>query len=491
MNWLTGMIGLPLVTSPLVYIAGSRLHLPHLMKARWLALLLMLLTWLLFGAAARDFALYGTLTYTVGAISFHLDGVSLLISGLALGLGTLVVVFSSADMAGEVGEEKYYAMALMLTGTIIGLVCAGDLFNLWVWFETMAISSYLLVAFYREKPAALRACIRYLIQTASGSILVLFGIALVLMQTGTLDLRAMPARPSFLLMTAAVLFVMGFGVKLALVPSYTWLPAAYAEAPAGISALLSGAVTITGLIAMLRALTVIGWSAGSWGLLLLALGALNIVIGNLLALREPQIKRILAYSSISHIGFVVLAAGIGMATGSAAGMEAGMLHLLAHGIMKALAFLIAGALVYALAMRGGRQLTVGDLAGAAWRYPGMAAAMVLALLSLAGVPPLAGFFSKLRILAAGVVDQPGWMVALMAFAALNSVLSLGYYLPIVNALYHTGGRPAWRTAPALPLTMRLPVYTLAALLLLLGLWPGLADGLIVPAGAALLGLFGG
>lgn len=491
MNWLMGLIGLPLVTSPLVYITGSRLRIPYIIKARWLALLLLLLTWLVFGAVARDFATYDTLTYTVGAITLYLDGVSLLISSLSLGLGTLVVLFSGADMAEEVGEEKYYAMVLMLTGTMIGLVCAGDLFNLWVWFETMAISSYLLVAFYREEPAALRACIRYLIQTASGSILVLFGIALVFIQTGTLDLRTMVVQPSPLLIVAATFFVMGFGVKLALVPSYTWLPAAYAEAPAGISALLSGTVTITGLIAMLRTLTVIGWSAESWGVLLMLLGTLNIVIGNMLALREPQVKRILAYSSISHIGFVVLAVGIGMTSGSAAGMQTGMLHLLVHGIMKALAFLIVGALVYALAIRTNHQMTVSDLAGAAWRYPGIAAAMVLALLSLAGVPPLAGFISKLRILAAGIVDQPGWMIGLMIFAALNSVLSLGYYLPIVNALYSTEGRPTWRDTRALPFTMRLPIYVLAGLVLVLGIWPGLVDGLIIPAGAALLSLFGG
>jgi formate hydrogenlyase subunit 3/multisubunit Na+/H+ antiporter MnhD subunit len=124
----------------------------------------------------------------IGSIPLRLDGLSLLLAAVALGLGTLAVLFSGPYMAGEAGEEKYYAMLCAMVGVMIGLGCAADLFNLWVWFEAMAVSSYLLVVFYHEQPAPLEAGVKYVIQSAGGSILVLLGIALVLSQTGTLEL---------------------------------------------------------------------------------------------------------------------------------------------------------------------------------------------------------------------------------------------------------------------------------------------------------------
>ena len=153
---------------------------------------------------------------------------------------------------------------------MIGLGCAGDLFNLWVWFEAMAVSSYLLVAFYREQPASLEAGVKYLVQSALGSVLVLLGIALVLAQTGTLRpghasaTAAQVGSPA--LLAAGALFLIGFGVKTALVPLHTWLPDAHSQAPSGISAMLSGVVIEAGLVALLRALWPLGRaSTPSWG----------------------------------------------------------------------------------------------------------------------------------------------------------------------------------------------------------------------------------
>ena len=179
----------------------------------------------------------------------------------------------------------------------------------------MAISSYLLVAFYREQPASLEAGMKYLVQSATGSVLVLIGIALVLAQAGTLDMAEIAEAVSgsgvnrFALLGAGALFVIGFGVKVALVPLHTWLPDAHSQAPSGISAMLSGVVIEIGLIAMLRALAVLTGFALSWGILLMAFGALNMLYGNLLALRQTVVKRMLAYSSLSHIGYILLGLG--------------------------------------------------------------------------------------------------------------------------------------------------------------------------------------
>jgi NADH:ubiquinone oxidoreductase subunit 2 (subunit N) len=210
------------------------------------------------------------------------------------------------------------------------------------------------------------------------------------------------------------------------------------------------------------------------------------VLGNVLALSQREVKRILAYSSISQTGYVLLAFGIGLYSGQVAGIEAGLLHLMTHGAAKVLAFLALGALIYLLHLDS--RITLDDLAGTARRYPLLAIALTTAAFSLAGVPAFAGFMSKWQIFAAGLALGQPLMMALVIFAALNSVLSLAYYLPLVNVLY----RPAERLADLrLPLAMRLPIMFLSAAVLVLGLWPTLFAGLIQAAAAAVLAGFGG
>lgn len=490
MNSLMILVSLPLVLAPLVYFAGhSRLH--------WLtpsrsSIFMLLVLWFALGIAANGLVDSLTMTYQLGTICLCMDDLSLVMSGLTLLLGTCTILYSAVYMADEHNKEKYYAQMLLLMGSVIGLVNAGDLFNLWIWFEIMAVSSYLLVALDHTNPYALGACVKYFVQTVSGSIFILFGVALVLLKAGTLDLAYLAAevQPSPLLTVAGALFVLGFGVKAALVPSYTWLPDAYAESPAPVSALLAGVVTISSLIALFRALAAVAWSPEQWGVLLMVIGSLNIVLGNMLAFAQTQIKRILAYSSISHIGLILLALGIGLTIGSADAMASGMLHLIVHGLMKTLAFLAVGALAFHWRVHTGveRLLTLPDLGCVARHYPGIALALTLSLLSLVGIPPLAGFYSKLRILYAGITSDTGLVILLTVFAALNSVLSLGYYLPIINAMYLKG--EVTDDPVIIPMTMRVPVYVLTVLIVVLGFVPGLVDPLAEASGTALLALFG-
>jgi proton-translocating NADH-quinone oxidoreductase chain N len=488
MTLLAYFIGLPFIASPLVYVAGHQPSFLQWINVRRLSLLALVILWLLLLSIGQRFDAVQPLTYTVGVIQLKMDGLSLLMSSLALLLATLTIIFSMRDIDGQMGAEKYYAMVFALTGMVIGLVCAGDLFNLWIWFEGTAISSYLLVAFYHERDNAMTAGVKYFIQTASGSIFVLFGIALVFLHNGTLDLASMQPAPQPLLIVAGALFVMGFGVKAALFPSYTWLPDAYAESPTGIAALLSGVVTVTAIIALLKAMAVIVWDYAAWGNLLLIIATFNIVVGNMLAVAQTQVNRILAYSSISHIGYIVLAIGIGISTQSLSGMRGTVLHIFVHGLMKALAFFAVGALAYAVGRHQTRQLTLHDLRGAGQRYPMIALALVISLLSLAGVPLLAGFISKLQIFA-GVQNLSGGLNALIVFAALNTVFSLVYYLPVINALYSHDVHPHWQAAPALPLSLRIPIFVLVMGLVVLGIFPNLIDSLVNPAAATLLAMF--
>lgn len=498
------MIAVPLGVSPFVYLIG-RLgwHKVELngrsLWVRGLSFLAMLATWVIFILSWNTFiASNGLLSFNLETIWLHADGLSFLLAAMTLGLGTFVVLFSGPYIKGEVGEEKYYAMLLAMIGIMIGLGCASDLFNLWMWFEAMAVSSYLLVAFYRERPASLEAGMKYLVQSATGSVLVLLGISLVLGNTGTLDMdkireavSASSTVPNGLLLAGA-LFVIGFGVKVAYVPLHTWLPDAHSQAPSGISAMLSGVVIEAGLVAMLRALSTLGGFSISWGVLLLAFGALNMFFGNLMALKQTQLKRMLAYSSLSHIGYILLGLGIALVNGNPAGAQGAAFHLFNHTIMKGLAFLAVGALMFALLDANGihRPLEVKDLSGAAKKYPLAALTLSIALLALGGLPPLAGFMSKWQIFVAGFQDSNPWLMGLVIFAALNSVLSLAYYAPVVNMLYRRQAGPLIEHGASIPITMSIPLALLALAIVVIGLYPQLLNWLTEPAAQAFLAMFG-
>ncbi|MCC6805310.1 MAG: hypothetical protein IT319_20690 [Anaerolineae bacterium] len=473
---MSALLVLPLVMAPIAYFAGRRLH-PSL--ARALALVTLVVLWALFGLIAAGVM---PASFSLGAVALRADALSLLFVGMTLALMLLVVIYSHSEMTGQGGEEKYYALLLILTGALTGVACTTDLFNLWLWFELMVVSTYFVVVFRHNEPPALEAVVKYLVQSMIGSVLVLLGIALVLAQTGTLALDRKLAGGT--LDIAGALLLIGFGVKLALVPLHTWLPDAYSQAPDGGSALLAGVITEAGLIALLRALAPLPSFAG----LLIGFGIVNMVVGNLLALRQHELKRLLAYSSLPHIGYMLFGVGIGLATGTPGGIQGGLFHLLNHGLMKGLAFLAGGALLYTLHRSQGidRPLRIHDLSGAARRAPLAAFALTLALLSLAGIPPLAGFMSKWQIFIAGISAGSASLVALTVFAALNSVFSLAYYLPVVNALFRSP-TVANAAAPPLPRTVQVPLVLLSAALILVGLPP---NTLTQTASLSLLGLFG-
>lgn len=495
MTAFTWMIALPLLAAPVIYLIGRLVKPDGEALTRWAALIALGLTWIPFALAASDLDADGVQTYTLGTVSLRLDDLGLLLAALSLGLGTIVVFYSGPYMAADAGQEKYYASLVAMVGVMMGLGCAADLFNLWVWFEAMAIASYLLVVFYHEQPPSLEAGVKYLVQSAVGSVFVLLGIALVLSQTGTLDLAAIRAaapESSIPLLAAGGLFLIGFGVKAALVPLHTWLPDAHSQAPSGISAMLSGVVIEAGLVALLRALSALAGIGASWGELLMVFGAFNMLIGNLMALRQTQVKRLLAYSSLTHVGYMLLGLGIALYAHQTGGAEGGFFHMLTHGMMKGLAFLAAGALLYALHASLGDHgpLTISDLGGAAQKYPWAALGLSVAVLGLGGLPPLAGFMSKWQIFVAGFETKNGWIEALVLFAALNSVLSLAYYAPLVNALYRQKPSGVVLAGGPLPTLMNVPLAVLGVAIVAVGVWPGLLNWLSGPAGRALIASFG-
>jgi proton-translocating NADH-quinone oxidoreductase chain N len=488
------MILIPLVAGPAIYLAG-RVGIsrdepsPRGPLVQWLAVAALLAAWVPYLFTLQSVLASGRIAFAFAGIALQVDGLTLLMSGVTLALGTLVALYSGPYMAHNLGEEKYYAMLVTMIGVIVGLSCAADLFNLWVWFEAMAVSSYLLVAFYRRQAASLEAGIKYVVQSSVGSVLVLFGIALVLAQTGTLELSAIAAhKPMDMLsiQAATALFIIGFGVKVALVPLHTWLPDAHSQAPSGISAMLSGVVIEAGLLAMLRSLSPLPLGDGLGvraGLLLMLFGCLNMLYGNLLALRQKQVKRLLAYSSLSHVGYMLVGVGVALFAANTPagnnGMAGAAFHIITHALMKGLAFLAVGALMYGLYITKNSHaaLMVDDLNGAAQKYPWVALTLGIALLALGGMPPLAGFMSKWQIFVAGFQTQSPLVIGVVAFAALNSVLSLAYYAPLVNAMYRKQPCEAIQQGNPIPVRIMVPLFILALAIIILGFYPSIVSPL--------------
>jgi len=243
---------------------------------------------------------------------------------------------------------------------------------------------------------------------------------------------------------------------------------------------------------MLRSLACLSSATDLWGPLLMGFGCINMLVGNLMALRQRQVKRLLAYSSLTHVGYMLVGLGIAVYARQINGAQGGLFHLFNHGMMKGLAFLAAGSLLYTLHLSAGdhQPLTVDDLSGASRRYPLVALTFSLALLGLGGIPPLSGFMSKWQIVVSGFETHNQLIGSLAVFAALNSVLSLAYYAPLVNAIYRREQSSAVVNGGSLPRVMNLPLVGLAVGIIAVGLWPGLMNWLTQPAGSALLVAFG-
>ena len=252
--------------------------------------------------------------------------------------------------------------------------------------------------------------------------------------------------------------------------------------------MLSGVVIEAGLVALLRVASSLIGASPTWGTLLLGFGALNMIVGNLMALQQKQVKRLLAYSSVAHMGYIVFGLGVAVEFAVIDAAAGSFFHVGTHALMKGLAFLSAGVFLYVLhvAKHNHDPLLVEDLNGASRRYPLASFTFSLAVLALGGLPPLAGFMSKWQIFAAGVGTKNTAIFVLVIFAALNSVLSLGYYAPIVNRIYRKEPSDLIKHGAPSSWTFSLPLILMSLAILLLGVWPSLSGYLTNPAASAWL-----
>jgi len=441
----------------------------------------------------------GTMTASIGGTMLRMDALSVFISIVALTLGMTVCLYSLVYMREDTGLEYYYLLLSLMVAGILGLSFAADFLVLYLFFELMSIPSYALVAFRRNDGMAIEAGMKYIVIGAVGSVVALFGISLIYVQTGTLTFSTLVTllQNSTILQAALIFLIVGFGVKAAIVPLHTWLPDAHSAAPSGISAMLSGIVIAAGFFTLFRSLLVFANTGLPTGIILIVFALLTMTVGNIMAFSQlsrerVDLKRILAYSSVAQMGYIILGIGVGVAYGIQTGYEGGLFHIMTHAFMKGLAFLCAGVIIHQL---GTRYLNEMQGIGFSMKITGFT--LTLALLSLAGVPPLSGFMSEWLVFSGAISTYAniGWIGILIAVIALvNALISLGYYLPIIRKLYlsPTDEHKAKILSAHDPhVVMLAALLFLAALTIVLGIWPELGLQAVKPAVNALMHVGGG
>lgn len=432
----------------------------------------------------------GALTHPVGGwaaplgIEYVLDPLAGFVAVLAGAIGFSVVWYPTRIGFGiEPGRGAFlHPLVLLLLGGLLGVAVAGDLFNLFVSLEIYSIASYALIAL--GGPSAAVASFRYLLLGTVGSSLYLLGVGYVYFTTGTLAMSTVG--PALAELTgspttagAAALIVIGLGIKMAIFPLHVWLPDAHSYAPPAVAALLASVQVKVAAYALVRILLDVfppGYAIDEVPILdlLTWFGAAGIVVGSVAAIRQTELKRMLAHSTVAQLGYI--AVGIGLANSTA--LTGGLLHVVNHAAMKACMFFVAGAV---LAQAGAKKIS--DLTGLGPRMPSTVAAFTIAAVSMVGLPPTAGFFSK-WYLVSGAAQSDRWLVAVVVVT--SSLLTLVYFLGVLERVWfqpgdgdqHRDARPA----------VLAPIAVVAAAIVLLGLTSNIiVEQVLTPVSDRLLG----
>ncbi len=407
-------------------------------------------------------------------INLVLDGLSHLLLLTICLVAFLATLYSTAYMKKYTAKSKYYSLFLLMLAGMNGVVLTGDLFNLYVFLEIAAVASYALVAFGTEAEE-LEASFKYLIMGAVASAFILLGIGIIYAMTGTLNMAhavemlAQGSRTT--IMFVAALFIMGFGMKAALVPFHAWLPDAHPSAPAPISAMLSGVlIKALGVYALIRIFYNVLGMTPQHSYILMALGGIAIIAGGLLALGQEDFKRLLAYSSISQVGYIIL----GVALATPLGILAGLFHLFNHATFKGLLFLNAGAVEYAT---GTRELS--KLGGLSRKMPVTSLTTMFGSLAISGIPPFSGFWSKVMIILACVqIGRLGYATV----AIIGSILTLAALLKVQKGAFFGKISELAQTAKEVPAAMLVSMLALALICLAVGIgFPFFIQFVINPA----------
>ena len=376
---------------------------------------------------------------------------------------TLFVILISMNYMENREESvgEYYGLILIATVGMMVVVSARELITLYVAFETASLSSYALVSYFRRDKFSNEAGFKYLFFGAFSSGLILYGLSLVYGLTGSTELSAIGAAISAenpLIFLALGMLIAGFGYKISSVPFHMWTPDVYQGAPTSVTVFLSAGSKAMGLAIFIQVFVIGLYNASiDWRIVLAVIAAITMTLGNTVALWQQNIKRMLAYSSIAHAGYAM----IGIVALSDLGVASALFHIFTHALMKAGAF---GVLAFA-AFKGLGE-TVDDFGGLWKKAPVLALAMTVFMFSLAGFPPLGGFWSKYWLFTSAV-GSGFWMLALIG--VINSVISVFYYARVIRAIYVLEPPKAVRVGQPIAISVAVVVCLIGVLLI--GIYP--------------------
>lgn len=478
---------IPLLSAPLcLLLRNGRLAWMFTLAVSWLVLVGAV--WLLLQVLA-----HGTVSYALGAwpapwgIVYHLDHISAFVLLIVSGISAVVLPFAGKSVAREIPADRvslFYALYLLCLTGLLGIVITGDAFNLFVFLEISSLSSYALISQGRDR-RALTASFHYLILGTIGATFILIGVGLLYMMTGTLNMQDLAARlPAVTgtrtVRTAFAFLIVGISLKLALFPLHLWLPNAYTYAPSVVTAFLASTATKVAVYVLLRFLFDIFGIAYVYNTMLidnvlLPLALIAIFSGSGMAIFQDNIKRMLAYSSVAQIGYIML----GISLANEVGLTAGILHLFNHALMKGALFLALGCVVYRMGVA-----RIGNIAGLARSMPLTFAAIVVGGLSLIGVPLTVGFISKWYLLLAAIEAGHVWIAVLVL---LGSLLAVVYMWRVIEAAYFKPAPAGFEEVQEAPLSMLIPTWVLVIANLYFGIHTELTVGVARQAAQILMG----
>jgi len=377
----------------------------------------------------------------VFASALALDGLTAYSTRLlcVISIFAVMMAIDYLPRTGVQGGESYPLLLFAVVGLIV-MVAATDLIVMFLGLETMSMAVYVLAGLWKREPRSNEAALKYFLLGAFASGFMLYGIALVYAVAGTTTLSDVaaaagsalaPGQYQLLLLGVAMLLV-GFGFKVAAVPFHLWTPDVYEGAPTSVTAFMSTAVKLGAFVAMIRTVTIaLAPVADQLTGALWVISAVTMTVGNIVALRQTSLKRMLAYSSIAHTGYLL----VGLTAGTEQGVAAVLFYLAAYAAMNLGAF----GIMMVLSRRGFAAERISDYAGLGQSSPMLALAMTLCMLSLTGIPPLGGFVGKIYLFGAALAAGQGVLVVI---AVLNSVISAAYYLSVVRVMYFDAPREA-------------------------------------------------
>ena len=435
----------------------------------------------------------GTISYAVGAwatpwgIEYRVDMASALMVLIIATIGAIVMPYAWRSIEHELHQKHtglvYTCYLLCLTG-LLGVVVTGDAFNLFVFLEISSLSSYVLISLGSTR-RALTAAYQYLVMGTIGATFILIGIGLLYMMTGTLNMmdlsQRLPEVADTRTIRVAFAFVtVGVSIKLALFPLHIWLPNAYTFAPSVVSAFIAATATKVGVYVLLRFFFTVfdarfTFAAMHVGEILMLLAVAAILIASVVAIFEDNVKRMLAYSSVAQIGYIIL----GISLASTAGVSAGMIHLFNHAMIKGALFLAMGCIFLRLG-----SVELKDMHGLAKQMPLTMAAFVVGGLSLVGIPLTSGFISKWYLVSAALTDGY-WPLAILIL--VSSLLALIYIWRVVEAVYFNMPGAQMHKIKEAPASMLIPTWLLIGVNLYFGINADLISGIARRGAEVLLG----